>query len=76
MNISDISISDTSISIEELKKLEKNAYQIIDIRDPIEISHGAITDAIALRPEEIENSKITDVSKKTGHLLQQRKIQC
>ena len=45
-----MSISGISISIEELKKLEKNAYQIIDIRDPIEISHGVITGAIALGP--------------------------
>ena len=43
--------------------MEKNAYQIIDIRDPIEISHGSITGAIALKPEEIEHSIITDVSK-------------
>ena len=53
-----------SISVEELKKLTSDAYQIIDIRDPIEISHGAIPGAIALKPEEIEDDKITDVSKR------------
>ena len=30
------------ITIEELKKLDKNTYQIIDIRDENEVAHGAI----------------------------------
>ena len=41
------------ITIEELKKLDKNTYQIIDIRDENEISHGAVKGALACKPEEI-----------------------
>lgn len=52
------------ISVKELKKLNENNYQIIDIRDPIEISHGMIAGAVAIKPEEIEKSKKIDVSKK------------
>ena len=43
-----------SISIAELKKLEKDSYELLDIRSEIEISHGAIPGAIAVKPEEIE----------------------
>ena len=30
----------TSISIKELKELDPSSYQIVDIRDAVEISHG------------------------------------
>ena len=43
-----------SISIAELKKLEKDSYVLLDIRSEVEISHGAIPGAIAVKPEEIE----------------------
>lgn len=43
-----------SISIAELKKLEKDSYELLDIRSEIEISHGTIPGAIAVKPEEIE----------------------
>ena len=52
------------ISVKELKELDESIYQIIDIRDQIEIAHGAIAGAIAIKPEEIENSEKIDVSKK------------
>ena len=52
------------ISVKELKELDKNSYQIIDVRDQIEIDHGAIAGAVVIKPEEIENSEKTDVSKK------------
>lgn len=42
------------ISIEEIKKLEKDSYQIIDIRSEDEVSHGAIPGALNLAAEEIE----------------------
>lgn len=45
------------ISVKELKGLDKSSYQIIDIRDQIEIAHGAIAGSIAIKPEEIENSE-------------------
>ena len=43
-----------SISIAELKKLAKDSYELLDIRSEVEISHGAIPGAIAVKPEEIE----------------------
>ena len=43
----------SSITIEELKKLPAESYQIIDVRDEIEISHGAVKGALACKPEEI-----------------------
>ena len=52
------------ISVNELKQLDKNAYQIIDIRDEMEISHGAIPGAVALSAEAIEGSEQIDASKK------------
>ena len=36
----------SSITIEELKKLPAESYQIIDVRDEIEISHLEITKKI------------------------------
>ena len=53
-----------SITLAELKELDQKDYQIIDIRDEIEISHGAIPGATALAPEEIATSEKTDRSKK------------
>ena len=53
-----------NITINQLKELNESDYQIIDIRDEIEISHGAIPGAVALRPEEIESSEKADRSKK------------
>lgn len=52
------------ISVNELKQLDKNAYQIIDIRDEMEISHGAIPGAVALSAKAIEGSEQIDPSKK------------
>ena len=52
------------ISVNELKQLDKNAYQIIDVRDEMEISHGAIPGAVALSAEAIEGSEQIDPSKK------------
>ena len=45
-----------SITIAELKNRDKDSYRLIDIRDAIEISHGAVPDAIAVPAEEIETS--------------------
>ena len=56
-----------SISIAELKKLEKDSYELLDIRSEVEISHGAIPGAIAVKPEEIEKklkNKELDLEKK------------
>ena len=52
------------ITVKELKDLDESSYQIIDIRDQIEIAHGQVAGAVAIKPEEIENSEKIDVSKK------------
>lgn len=52
------------ISVKELKQLDKSEYQIIDIRDETEISHGEIVGALAMKPEEIENSDKIERSQK------------
>ena len=41
------------ITVQELKNLDKDSYQIIDMRDAIEVSHGSIPDAIHMPAEEI-----------------------
>ena len=52
----------SSITIEELKKLPAESYQIIDVRDEIEISHGAVKGALACKPEEImENPEVDTI---------------
>ena len=52
-----------SITIAELKNRDKGSYRLIDIRDAIEISHGAVPDAIAVPAEEIETSSEVDKDK-------------
>ena len=47
-----------SITIAELKNRNKDSYQLIDIRDAIEISHGAVPDAVMVSAEDIETSSI------------------
>ena len=45
----------SSITIEELKKLPAESYQIIDVRDEIEISHGAVKGALACKPVNLKS---------------------
>ena len=52
-----------SITIADLKNRDKDSYRLIDIRDAIEISHGAVPDAIAVSAEEIETSSEVDKDK-------------
>ena len=52
-----------SITIAKLKNRDKDSYRLIDIRDAIEISHGAVPDAIAVPAEEIETSSEVDKDK-------------
>ena len=72
----------TSISIKELKELDPSSYQIVDIRDAVEISHGAIPGALVMKTEEIERSADTTRSyldrpeQKDDYLLQPRPVQC
>lgn len=53
-----------SISVQQLKQLEKDSYQLIDIRSEREISYGRIDGSIAIAPEEIEKSDKVDLKKR------------
>ena len=49
------------ITIEEIQELDKDSYQMVDIRDEVEISHGAIPGAVtvpadSLMPEQVNCS--------------------
>ena len=52
-----------SITIAELKNRDKDSYRLIDIRDAIEISHGAVPDAVMVSAEDIETSSEVDKDK-------------
>ena len=52
-----------SITKAELKNRNKDSYQLIDIRDAIEISHGAVPDAVMVSAEDIETSSEVDKDK-------------
>ena len=39
------------ITIEEIQELDKDSYLIVDIRDEVEISHGAIPGAMAVQTD-------------------------
>ena len=53
-----------SITIEELRKMDADTYQLIDIRSESEIVHGAIPGATAIPGEKIADSELTDKGKK------------
>ena len=53
-----------SITIEELRKMNPEKYQLIDIRSESEIAQGAIPGATAIPADEIEESNLTDRNKK------------
>lgn len=53
-----------SITIEELNKLDKDTYQIIDIRDKEEVQKDEMPGAVYVSSDEIEISEKVDLSKK------------
>ena len=53
-----------SITIEELNKLDKDTYQIIDIRDKEEVQKDEMSGAVYVPSDEIETSEKVDLSKK------------
>ena len=53
-----------SITIEELNKLDKDTYQIIDIRDKEEVQKDVMPGAVYVPSDEIETSEKVDLSKK------------
>lgn len=52
------------ITIQELNLLDKENYQLIDIRSEVETAHGAIPGAIVVSSEDIEENQKIDFSKK------------
>lgn len=44
------------ITIEEIQELDKDSYLIVDIRDEVEISHGAIPGAMAVQTDRLMRS--------------------
>lgn len=61
------------ITLEELKKLDKDTYSIIDIRDESDIDSGAMPGAICAHAEDIMDNENIDFSKKACHMLYARK---
>ena len=53
-----------SITIEELNELDKDTYQIIDIRDKEEVKKDEMPGAVYVPSDEIETSEKVDLSKK------------
>ena len=53
-----------SITVEELRKMDADTYQLIDIRSESEIAHGAIPGATVIPGEQIADSELTDKGKK------------
>ena len=53
-----------SITVEELRKMNPDTYQLIDIRSESEIAHGAIPGATAIPGEEIGQSDLVNREKK------------
>ncbi|MBO5208136.1 MAG: ATPase [Lachnospiraceae bacterium] len=52
------------ITVQDLNRLDKEKYQLVDIRSKVEISHGAIPEAISVSADEIEGNTEIDFSKK------------
>lgn len=48
-----------------IKRTRSVELSVVDIRDAVEISHGAIPGALAMKTEEIETSDAIDRTKKT-----------
>ena len=53
-----------SITVEELNELDKDTYQIIDIRDKEEVQKDEMPGAVYVPSDEIETSEKVDLSKK------------
>ena len=53
-----------SVSIEQLKSMNADEYQLIDMRNESEIAHGEIPGAITIQAEEIENIELIDKTKR------------
>lgn len=52
------------ITVQDLYLLDKDQYQLIDVRSEVEIAHGAIPGAVSAAAENIEDNTEIDFSKK------------
>ena len=52
------------ITVQELRKLKEESYQVIDIRSEADVSYGTMPGAICVSPDAIEENPLIDFSKK------------
>lgn len=52
------------ITIDELNKLDRESYQLIDIRDEVEVSHGAIPGAVNISSDSIKDNPLVMADRK------------
>ncbi len=52
------------ITVQELKALPKDSYQMIDIREESDVAYGTIPDAVVLAADRIEESPLVDSERK------------
>ena len=52
------------ITVQELRKLKEESYQVIDIRSEADVSYGTMPGAICVSPDAIEENSLIDFSKK------------
>lgn len=50
------------ITIEEIQELDKDSYLIVDIRDEVEISHGAIPGAMAVQTDKLMPENLAETA--------------
>ena len=50
------------ITIEEIQELDKDSYLIVDIRDEVEISHGAIPGAMAVQTDRLMPENLAETA--------------
>lgn len=53
-----------TITVQEMKKLNPDSYQLIDIRSDMELSYGKMPNAVHIRSEELQESSTVDKSGK------------
>ncbi len=52
------------ITVQELRKLKEESYQVIDIRSEADVSYGTMPGAICVSPDAIEENSLIDFAKK------------
>ena len=52
------------ITVQELRKLKEESYQVIDIRSEADVSYGTMPGAICVSPDAIEENSLKKKKKK------------